>query len=302
MGNGEGFVGAITATNAAGSGTTFVRRAAPRLTGSYNPALPAQVLQFTGSLTDVAQTSIFAISVLAGAGAPTITGGWAIINTVNRAQRLSYTIPQGYNPLTMDIPIQFEALIAQPSGQYMVSPDVEADIQVLHWMAGRGKLYASAAANGVGAPATGDPPIVNVASVDGNSRETNLIPIDAQGVDWLISNIAYDTSPILSTAGNRIRQMATVSVIQYVGAPSTTADSPTTRAKARNSGTAGYAWRTSTDAQNTIAKLTEKWAGASSTTALQAVLAANPQLKITSWSKALPRGTRVKVPNSIVLH
>jgi hypothetical protein len=281
--------------------TRTIRRAPPRLSGAYNPALPAQTLQFTGSLTDIAQTSVFAFSVLAGAGAPTITGGWSVINTVNRSQRLGYTIPQGYNPMTMDIPIQFEALVAQPSGKYMVTPNVEADIQVLHWMAGRGKLYASAAANGVGAPATGDPPIVNVGSYDGNGNETNLIPLDAQGVDWLISAIAYDTSPILSTAGSRIRQMATVSVIQYVGAPSTTADSPTTRAKARNSGTAGYAWRTSTDAQNTIAKLTEKWAGASSTSAFQTVLAANPQLKITSWSKALPKGKRVKIPNSIVL-
>ena len=103
------------------------------------PWSPQQTLNFVGTLTNGIKSAPFSFNVLAGHGAPTITGGWAKINTVDRARTLGFTIPAGFDPMTMDVPIQFEGVAKYSDSE----PDIEGDIQKLEWMAGRGKLFAS---------------------------------------------------------------------------------------------------------------------------------------------------------------
>lgn len=43
---------------------------------NYGPWTPQQTIDFVGSLTDGTKSTFFSFNVLAGASAPTITGGW----------------------------------------------------------------------------------------------------------------------------------------------------------------------------------------------------------------------------------
>ena len=217
----------------------------------YSPWTTQQVFSFFGSLTNVAEVATFQFFVLAGAGAPTITAGFVKLNIIDRPQRKGFTVPAGYDPITMDVPVQFEALVAQPVGKFAITSSVEYDIQQLEWMAGRGKLFATQPDKGVGAPATGDPPIVLVASFDSQGNETNLIPPNLHGVEWLVSSINYDTNPYRSINGDRVRQAATITLTEFIASAGTTLDSPTTRAKARNTQTASYVTKISRTARRT---------------------------------------------------
>lgn len=263
----------------------------------YAPYTPQQVYSFFGSLTNIVEVSSYSFFVLAGDGSPTITAGFVKLNILDRPQRKGFTIPSGYDPITMDVPIQFEAVMAQPTGQFAITADVEYDIATLEWMAGRGKRFAATSSNGVGAPATGDPPLVLVASYDGSGNETNLIPPNVQGVQWVISNIDYDTAAYRNRSGDRIRQAATVTLTEFVASEGTTADSPTVRAKARNVATASYRTYLSTSALNTLAKMTNFYTGLSTEAAYLAVVNANKAtLKVRSRNQTLPAGSKVLIP------
>lgn len=216
----------------------------------------------------------------------------------------------------MDVPIQFEAVGRNPlryqvdtgggirlSGQ-STAEDVESDIQKLHWMAGRGKLFASKADHGVGRAATNDPPIVNVASYDAKGSETDLIPRDVQGINWLISNIAYDTSPTgqqLNSSMSRIRQIATVSLTEFSAAPESTYDSPATRAKGRNSKNTGYQTVKSTAAWWCIRLLVEHHTNQRTTKAFRTVLEFNRShgRSYRSYNQHLPLGSVVLIPTNL---
>jgi hypothetical protein len=282
----------------------------------YGPWTPQQTIDFVGTLTDGTKSTFFSFNVLAGANAPTITGGWAKIATVDRPQSLGYTVTQGYDPITMDVPIQFEAVGRSPL-RYQVdtagdirlwgrstAEDVESDIQKLHWMAGRGKLFATKADHGVGRAATNDPPLVTVASLDAKGSETDLIPRDVQGINWLISSIAYDTSPDgqqLNSSMSRVRQIATVSLTEFSAAPESTYDSPTTRAKGRNSQTDGYQTVKSTAGWWCIRLLVEHHTNKRTTKAFRTVLDFNRSHghSYRSYNQYLKLGSVVLIPTNL---
>lgn len=268
------------------------------VTQRYAPWTPQQVYQWKGTPQSGPGSSaptIVSFSVLAGDGAPTITAGFVKLNVIDRPLRKGFTVVGGYDPITMDIPIQFEGLASQPSGSFGVSPDIEADIQLLEWMAGRGTYYTNSGGQ-VGSPAAGLPPLVTVASVDSAGTETNLIPPNVQGVKWVISNIAYDTAPYRGRGGNRLRQAATVTVTEYVTVGSAGAG-PT----GPGSSTAPVTVY-STKALDTMGKLTEYYTGLFTTSSKQAVVALNkPTLKVTSYNKVLKVGTRVLIPAALGL-
>ncbi|MGH3415555.1 MAG: hypothetical protein ACRDSS_03730 [Actinocrinis sp.] len=277
--------------------------------GAYQPFTPQQTYVFAGRAPD---GNGYTFRVLAGYGGPKITQGWAKVNVINRPLRLGYTIPDGYDPWQMGLPVQFEARTDQATGHPAISANLELDIQKLEWMAGRGRLYGHAQGHTDVGPATGMPPLVNVASLNGAGNVTNLIPANLHLVDWVITNIDYDnTAPIMSAGmsggvirdrtGDRVRQAATVTLLQYIASPGAD-NSPASRQRAR--GTAkGFKAFKATAALDTIHKIVRyATAGKASEADIQTVVAFNrDRLHVRSAAQKLRRGTVVRIPTSVLI-
>ena len=281
----------------AGSGRAISGTKAPTRP-PYTPIGAPQYIQFVGSLTNGVKLVQFKFSVLAGPDlAPTITSGFAKWNIVGRPQRVGFTVHDGYDPITLSVPIMFDA-VASGSGV-----DIEADIQKLEWMAGRGKLYA--ADGGIGAPGQGDSPIVNIYSANTTGLETNLIPPNVHDIDWVVTSLDYDTGPFRNAAGNRVRQLVTVTLLEHVGAPGATYDSPSTRARqlAADAGKSKTV-TTAVDA-DTYRKLAVKYVPKPTLKAATDIMKANRKSKnralasVRSVDKPLPLNVKVKIPLAI---
>jgi hypothetical protein len=157
----------------------------------------------------VISVNTFKLEILAGDSPPTITGGYAKWSTVDRPQRVGIAQFDGYDPITMDIPVRFLTTRRDQGGL-----EVEQGIAALEQMAGRGNFPGAA----VGAPGT-----VKITCDDGNGRNVPLIPniyqSDRDGssspLRWVVTGIAWDPNPRRNDQGNRIDQQATVSVQQY---------------------------------------------------------------------------------------
>jgi hypothetical protein len=271
----------------------------------------AQHIQFSGSLTNgQTNSTVPPFAVLAQDNlAPTVTDGFAIWNIVSRPQRVAFTVLSGYNPVVMTVPIMFDALSDDPLTSWSAPTEasraagVERAIQQLEWMAGRGKLYASD--GNVGAPAQGDSPIVSVSSTNGAGVETNLIPPNCRDLEWVITGLDYDTSPLRNANADRVRQLVTVTVTQHVGAPGTSFDSPAVRAKGRAAAT-GYTYYTITAKDNTIRKIMTFRAKNPALSAARTVLSLNKtQLHFSrsvdaDLTKVLHLGDKIKVPNNLI--
>lgn len=153
-------------------------------------------------------------NVLAGDGPPTIVDGYAKINTVDRSGRRGISSFVGYNPIVLQVPIQFESEDTTGSFIEASGVQIEKDIALLEQMAGRGQFQGE----GEGAP-----PILHVSTMIGD-RYVSLIPDSLQrqrtgsgaSTEWWISNIEWDANAIRNGQGNRIRQLATVELTEYV--------------------------------------------------------------------------------------
>jgi hypothetical protein len=267
---------------------------------TYRPSTTGQRIAFVGSLTDGAKFQTEAFTALAGEGAPTPSGGYARWNIIGRPQRVGMTVLDGYDPLQVDVPILFDAVVNDH--------DIETDIQKLEWMAGRGILYTS---SGVGKPGQGDSPLVTVFSADSRGVPNSLFPAQYQtsGLRWVITGLAWDTNPLKNGDGDRTRQAVTVTLTEHVSGPGTSYDSAATRAKGRQSVAGQYKSFPVTAAHNTIRKITTFDAHNPAHAAAVAVLNANrsnAKLRLSSsvdqdLAKHLPLGTKIKVPLSVIL-
>jgi len=281
---------------------------AERRPSGYSPDVPAQSYEFVGTLATATPPSDPRLSVrynqqkltvLAGEQAATVTGGWAKWGLIERPQRVSMTVLQGYDPVTMDVPIRFDNVV--PSA----GSDIEGDIQKLHWMAGRGKLFS--AAGHVGAAGQGDSPIVNVYSASSDGKQTPMIPPDAQDIDWVITGLDFDRNPLRDHGGKRVRQDVTVTLTQHISSPGTSLDSASVRARARKGIEGEYVYFPVTSARNTIRKITTFDAHNPTHAAAVAVLKTNKaRLHLGSSIDApliphLKPGTKIKVPKTVVL-
>jgi hypothetical protein len=164
-------------------------------------------------------------TVVAGDQPPTVTDGYALLTVVARDNRVGLAQFGGYNPIAMDVPVQF---IAWP--RFKDGADIENDCALLERMAGRGD-YSGAA--------KGPPAILRLSTTQGG-KIVPLIPSNYQwspaNVDaplWRIEAISWDTAPVRDRTGQRTRQLATVTVWQYTPL-SIVSRSATERAKSRN--------------------------------------------------------------------
>lgn len=154
------------------------------------------------------------LEVVAGDTPPTITGGYAKYDAVDRPDRVGLTRFLGYDPLTMDVPIRFENVI---DGEGV---PIERDIKLLERMAGRGVFEGAA---------VGRPGRVRVLTLDDRGQPMPLIPSNYQPhpdnpnpPTWVITDIEWDDSVpggvLRNREGNRVRQLAVVTLMQHVSA------------------------------------------------------------------------------------
>lgn len=168
-------------------------------------------------------------SVLAGDQPPRVTGGYSKIDVVDRTERAGLSIFKGYDPITIEIPVRFESEDRRGSWHGADGSEVERQITLLEKMAGRGNFAGAA----VGAPA-----IVEISSTAGNDV-IPLIPLNYQRSQanpsapfYWISGIDWDADAQRNDHGERIRQLATITVMSYV-APDSIQESAALRAKAK---------------------------------------------------------------------
>lgn len=143
---------------------------------------------------------------------PLIRDGYATYDTVNRPGRVGLNRFLGYNPIEMDIAIQFEGYAHAP-GDSGPGQKIEGNIQKLERMAGRG-AYPGAA--------TGPPSVLGISVTDNNGNVVPLIPFNYQWSPknqtaplYRISAIQWGTGALRDDWGRRIRQLAVVTVRQY---------------------------------------------------------------------------------------
>jgi len=181
------------------------------------------------------KTKTLEFNVLAGDTGPRITAGYANIQTIDRSERSGLSIFTGYDPIQMEVPVRFEALLersfAPPRGGLLEADgfEVEERIAKLEQMAGRGQFSGAAVGqsaivrvNTTGPPLGGVMPLIPLAY----QRYTN----NQTGPVWWISGIDWDADALRNDMGYRVRQLATVSLTQYV-APKLEATSAADRNK-----------------------------------------------------------------------
>src|SRR5271169_3480345 len=105
------------------NGFVRVGRAAKSFREDQLPESAITASQFIGFFGHTQSGQRKLVTVLAGEGAPTVTGGWVKVASVARFQRVSFTVPEGYDPITMVIPVQFEGIALVKEAK-----NLEADI------------------------------------------------------------------------------------------------------------------------------------------------------------------------------
>jgi hypothetical protein len=150
----------------------------------------------------------FSIEVLADEAAPTPSAGYAKWAHIPRPQRKALTVLEGYEPMTLTVPVLFDAV--RENG---FQEDVEDQIQWLEWMGGRGIKFVKSTEDGVGKP-----PLVEVYSAKGSERETPLVPKPFQtpNIKWFVDDLTFDEHPLRKSGGARIRQAVVVKLVEYV--------------------------------------------------------------------------------------
>lgn len=143
-----------------------------------------------GYITFMSYIPSFIFTCRLGDGSPTVTGGYAKWNDVDRIRRRSLTEWAGAPPISIDIPILFD--------DFQSAKSIEYDVKQLDLMAGLGLKH-------------GDPPLLGFNSV-------GVVPHDhknAPGFDWFIDQISWGDAD-RNEFGNRTRQAATVTVKQFI--------------------------------------------------------------------------------------
>lgn len=164
-------------------------------------------------------------NVLAGDSAPTIVSGYANFETLARPERTGISQFTGYEPIRISMPLRFETSLhgeewsggTSPGGSYYFvdGSGIETNIAKLEAFAGRGNFPGAA---------VGPPPVLRVSVL---SAEGTVVPLLPAAYQWnkdnrenaplyWISSIDWDTDPIRNYAGERIRQLCTVELTQFV--------------------------------------------------------------------------------------
>lgn len=217
--------------------------------------------------------------------APTIVGGYAKWATIDRPRRTALVSFSGYDPMTLQVPVLFEAYLGEKSGF-----DIENDVQTLEFLAGRGQKAANTQKDKT-------PPYVAIESFNASGQtvftlgnnytfDDDINPLPPQ---WVITGIEWDGSAVLfNRLGRRLRAKATITLTQFVrpstgqyGAKPTDSKHTTTRH--------------ATSHLNTMAKLAKAWGNTKDD--VRALNKGNKKLTryLRDLNKHVPKGTPVKL-------
>jgi hypothetical protein len=245
-----------------------------------------------------------------------VQGGFAKWGVIDRPQRVGMTVLQGYDPVVLDVQLQFDVVsqsinAASHAGfknaVALAGQGVEDDIQKLEWMGGRGKLFASPFS-----PGQGDSPLIQVYSTNSNAVQTALIPPNCQDLDWVVTGIAYDQDPLRNGAGNRVRQIVDVTLTQHIASPGTSNDSPAVLAQFQKTIVDQVSEFPITKTNRTYRLIAVNDANNAKHSAAVAILQANKANKKLAGVRSVDKdllsikgvspGMTVKVPSSVVHH
>jgi len=149
--------------------------------------------------------------VLAGDTAPVIIGGYGKFSVVDRPDRVGMTAFNGYDPITVEVPVRFAAIVSGSSQR------VEADIALLEVMAG------------LTIRRVGPPPPISVLAYNASGIAVPLLPVN-RWVRWRVSGLVWDSEPLRDRSARRTTQLATVTLQEDTTVPFATR-SVTARAK-----------------------------------------------------------------------
>lgn len=133
--------------------------------------------------------------VRAGEGPPTVTEGYGGWELTERPRRRPLVHWKGFPGLTLSVPIMFDGWNRDDVLLGGEPESIEDKINTLELMAGRGRGGGS-----------GEPPVV---TLEGPGE---LVPYSGQS--WVITSIEWGDAE-LNADGYRIRQPATVAVVQF---------------------------------------------------------------------------------------
>lgn len=242
--------------------------------------------------------------------------GYAVYSRVKRPQRKSITVLEGYEPMTITIPLLFDESTAETraaSDRWRGEKGtIENDIQVLEWMGGRGVKFKTPQEGGVGTPGEGSSPLVQIRSVTSDNKETLLVPHQYQTstLHWVVSassgsGIEWDKTPgtgvLRNDEGVRIRQACVVTLTEFVQpAYDLGLNSAAARAKAREKAEHHYETVTvPVDGRyRSLGEIAAYYCASKS--ALNELIKANTGNRAIGSrpDKRLKRGTRIKIPQT----
>lgn len=207
-----------------------------------------------------------------GDGSPTVTDGYGGWITIDRYRRRPITEWQGPGPLRIQIPVAFENWAAGEGVQ------LEQDIRALEQMAG------------LDGPVKGhhgllrEPPRLIVDS-------GGFIPHDfhdASQLRWVIEELQWAEGSLRNKAGNRLRQPATITILNYQADDALESQSATLKRRAGKRKGKTY----KTHPGDTLSKVAAKQLG--SAKKWRALRKLNPKFR--DPGKVLPTHTVLKLP------
>lgn len=232
----------------------------------------------------------------------TPTDGWGKWAKVGRRQRTGVTVLEGFEPYTITVPLLLDA-------QALGLDDIEALVQILEWMGGRGTLFKGKP----GHPGVGEPPLIELSSESdlvpawcqsGRGHEGSVLyvlqsPIDYNmlGREWLTPIRKAAGEP---GAGRRTRQAATLTLVQYEGTSANTSDSVANRVNILRKQEHTYLPFTVGDNINTFTKIAKHFNRSDPAripAAAREIQKANTRFGASVY-KFLPHGAHIKIPES----
>jgi hypothetical protein len=165
----------------------------------------------TGYIVFASWDPHYEFECLLGDGSGNVTAGFGGWEKIKRDRRYSLTEWDGRDGMDIPIPIIFE--------NWRVGESLESDIKQLEMMAGLGNKGG------------GEPPLMTFNSGGVIAHDYH----DAPSHDWVISNVEFGDC-VKNDWGNRVRQIATVTVTQYIDDDVLSRLSPADRRKDKNKG------------------------------------------------------------------
>lgn len=156
------------------------------------------------------------LRVFPGDEPPRVTAGYAKFDVVDRPGRTGLQRFVGYDPIMLEVAIRFESPPNDDAGKqsFWNRESLEEQITLLERMAGRGNFAGAS---------VGPPPVLDVSAHNEDDKPMPLIPSNYQASRanptapfYRIADIDWDPNPLRNFGGGRFRQLAVVSLQQYV--------------------------------------------------------------------------------------